>query len=236
MGYFAQKGAHLKVSRGLYYHHGIDCGDGWVIHYSGDVKSKKNASVRFDRLQVFSEGASVKVVSYQHSDSPELVLERAISRLGERDYGLHTNNCEHFATWCKTGRFRSAQVERVERAVVQDTLPPLISPFIQNGVGKMAPSSTVSLWRGTPSTMLLRRQVGAVVLLGLAQQACDTVRWFNGELDSEEYARGSVENLVSTGGAAGGACLGALLLPGLGGPLGGLLGGWFGRLGALHLT
>lgn len=28
-----QKGDHLYVSRGLYTHHGIDCGDGTVIHY-----------------------------------------------------------------------------------------------------------------------------------------------------------------------------------------------------------
>jgi hypothetical protein len=34
-----------------------------------------------------------------------------MGRLGEQNYNLLFNNCEHFAHWCKTGRHRSAQVE-----------------------------------------------------------------------------------------------------------------------------
>jgi len=37
---------------------------------------------------------------------------RARSRLGENDYRLLTNNCEHFYNWCLSGVSRSAQVER----------------------------------------------------------------------------------------------------------------------------
>ena len=33
--------------------------------------------------------------------------------LGEQNYNLLFNNCEHFATWCKTGRHRSGQVDSV---------------------------------------------------------------------------------------------------------------------------
>ncbi|HRT20579.1 MAG TPA: lecithin retinol acyltransferase family protein, partial [Candidatus Hydrogenedentes bacterium] len=29
------RGDHIKVRRFLYSHHGIDCGDGTVIHYTG---------------------------------------------------------------------------------------------------------------------------------------------------------------------------------------------------------
>jgi Lecithin retinol acyltransferase len=32
-------------------------------------------------------------------------------RLGESDYRLLTNNCEHFCNWCLSGVSRSAQVE-----------------------------------------------------------------------------------------------------------------------------
>ena len=40
-----------------------------------------------------------------------------MGRLGEQDYNLLFNNCEHFATWCKTGLHRSGQVDSVlERA------------------------------------------------------------------------------------------------------------------------
>jgi hypothetical protein len=38
------------------------------------------------------------------------VVERAQSRLGEQKYNLLFNNCEHFASWCKTGISYSKQI------------------------------------------------------------------------------------------------------------------------------
>lgn len=37
--------------------------------------------------------------------------ERARSRLGEADYNFATNNCEHFAFWCRTGLSTSQQLD-----------------------------------------------------------------------------------------------------------------------------
>jgi len=53
------------------------------------------------------------VVAYNPNDcsAPRVTLRRAMSRLGEQNYNLLFNNCEHFAHWCKTGRHRSEQVE-----------------------------------------------------------------------------------------------------------------------------
>lgn len=45
--------------------------------------------------------------------SPDETIKRAKKRLGEEDYNLVTNNCEHFAMWCKTGVSESSQVERI---------------------------------------------------------------------------------------------------------------------------
>ena len=39
------------------------------------------------------------------------MVERAKSRLGEHDYNLLFNNCEHFASWCKTGNGNSRQIK-----------------------------------------------------------------------------------------------------------------------------
>lgn len=46
-----------------------------------------------------------------HLFSPEETVARAYSRLGERNYNLLTNNCEHFAIWCKTNISESWQVK-----------------------------------------------------------------------------------------------------------------------------
>jgi hypothetical protein len=41
----------------------------------------------------------------------DVVVRRAESRLGEKKYNLLFNNCEHFATWCKTGIATSRQIQ-----------------------------------------------------------------------------------------------------------------------------
>ena len=45
-----------------------------------------------------------------------------MSRLGEQSYNLLFNNCEHFATWCKTGLHRSAQMENFIKTSRQGVL------------------------------------------------------------------------------------------------------------------
>lgn len=103
-------GDHLKVVRVGYSHHGIYEGDGKVIHYSGEPGSKQSAAVMQSPLEEFANGGTVEVVLYAESFPPNEVVTRARSRLGEARYHLLTNNCEHFARWCKTGDHASEQV------------------------------------------------------------------------------------------------------------------------------
>ena len=51
--------------------------------------------------------------------SPEETVKRAESQLGEGDYNLVFNNCEHFAVWCKTGVRESSQVQRFLEAIAE---------------------------------------------------------------------------------------------------------------------
>lgn len=48
----------------------------------------------------------------------EETIRRAKERLGEEKYNLVTNNCEHFAMWCKTGDSVSSQVKQIVRFAV----------------------------------------------------------------------------------------------------------------------
>lgn len=91
---------------GVYEHHGIDCGDGTVIHYS----KVGEATVRRTSLAAFANGHRVYLKQYDYSFIAEDVVQRAESRLGEQRYSLVANNCEHFATWCKTGVQASSQL------------------------------------------------------------------------------------------------------------------------------
>ena len=100
---------HLQVPRrhGLFNHHGIDLGDGTVAHYL------EGREILRSPISEFSQGEVLSVMDHADASPAGVTLRRAMSRLGEQNYNLLFNNCEHFATWCKTGRHRSEQVDSV---------------------------------------------------------------------------------------------------------------------------
>lgn len=102
---------HIFVQRFGYTHHGIDAGDSTVIHYTGEVGQKANAAIRETPIEAFARDRPIQVRVYGSCDPPDVTLDRARTRLGEATYDLAFNNCEHFATWCKTGVHDSEQVK-----------------------------------------------------------------------------------------------------------------------------
>ena len=54
--------------------------------------------------------------------SPEETVKRAEGKLGESNYNLVFNNCEHFAVWCKTGKRESSQVQRFFEEITDPTV------------------------------------------------------------------------------------------------------------------
>ena len=106
-------GAHLTTSRRGYTHHGVYVGDGRVVHYSGLSGAWQCGPVEEVSLDRFSAGRAMRIVAHPMSlYAPEEIVRRARSRLGENDYRLLTNNCEHFCNWCSIGVSHSRQVER----------------------------------------------------------------------------------------------------------------------------
>ena len=110
------RGDHLKVKRyGLYEHHGIDLGDGRVVHFGEPGKNASLKPIRITGLDEFRRnGARIKVVHYAPGKAlhPEESVRLALAGVGQKGYNLAFNNCEHFATFCKTGRKDSRQVWR----------------------------------------------------------------------------------------------------------------------------
>jgi hypothetical protein len=105
-------GAHLTTSRRGYNHHGVYVGRGRVVHYAGLSGFWQGGPVEEVSLSRFVNGHPMRIVDHFESPySPEEIVRRARSRLGENDYRLLTNNCEHFCNWCVSGISRSAQVE-----------------------------------------------------------------------------------------------------------------------------
>ncbi len=102
------KSDHIYVHHDLITHHGIDCGDGTVIHYTGNINCGKVVQTSY---QEFARGKTIYVEkSYPYKYSPDEIVKRAIRKLNEHKYCLFSNNCEHFANYCTTGNHHSTQV------------------------------------------------------------------------------------------------------------------------------
>ena len=113
------QGDHIKVARahGLYSHHGIDMGDGTVVHFAGEPIQKRRARVCRVPIEEFLRGGTPKVVVYPEEErSPDEIVETALAQLDAQDYDLWRNNCEHFACYCVTGKRQSKQISRLLRA------------------------------------------------------------------------------------------------------------------------
>ena len=108
----ASPGAHLVTSRRGYVHHGIYVGRGMVVHYAGLSRFLRAGPVEEVPMSRFSMGRPVGIAEYSESKySPQEIVRRARSRLGENEYDVLRNNCEHFCNWCISGRSHSMQVE-----------------------------------------------------------------------------------------------------------------------------
>lgn len=117
---------------GIYEHHGIDCGDGTVIHF----RKLDEATIARTSIVEFAMGRQIFVKDYPVCYIPDIVVTRAESRLGEQNYNLLTNNCEHFATWCKTGRSDCQQLADFGLGVGGvggESAPPLITEAAETG-------------------------------------------------------------------------------------------------------
>lgn len=166
-----QSGLHLKVSRGIYTHHGIYIGDNQIIHYSGFAEAFKKGAIEQTSLESFLGGVDdFKVVNYpshQNIYSPEEIVHRAQSCLGEDDYNLFFNNCEHFACWCVTGKSRSEQVQEIMRYTTNAVFSYYAFQKYQMLAAASVPITTMTT---TPavSSVLTNMALGGTVGMGTA--------------------------------------------------------------------
>ena len=113
-------GAHIRTKVGEIHHHGIYIGNDEVVQFglpSDAFTLKKDIVVMRSPLKDFLVGfIEVKVFSKQElkeKRSNEEIIACALSKLGEGNYNILKNNCEHFCNECIFGKKTSYQVEKV---------------------------------------------------------------------------------------------------------------------------
>jgi hypothetical protein len=117
-------GDHIYVRRKglLYSHHGIYAGEGAVIHYKGADKEKRDPAVIITGIDNFLNGGKLRRRNYKERLPYSESLRIAREHLSKKRYSLRVNNCEHFATYCATGKKKSKQVRRAMGSIFTITL------------------------------------------------------------------------------------------------------------------
>lgn len=171
------RGDHVYVKRRGYTHHGVEIGDGQVIHFTGTPGNKRGATIRRTTLEEFT-GPRGKLLYRRYGQQlpAEVAVERAGSKLGQSGYRLFSNNCEHFATWCVHDRTRSAQVNGATAtgAVVSSAAAGAAAGIgIVSGAGAAAGLSGPGIMAGlaTVGGTVGAGAVGGLVVLGAAPAA-----------------------------------------------------------------
>jgi len=108
-------GDHIYVKRSsrFYKHHGIYIGHGKVIHVSGSIREKVHPEVRETDLSLFLKDGVLRRRVYEKRLPASETIRTAKKQLRNGGYSMIWNNCEHFTTYCVTGKTKSRQVKRV---------------------------------------------------------------------------------------------------------------------------
>lgn len=114
-------GDHIRVSRGLYCHHGIYVSDDVIIEFGSKTEELNPdlAKVIQVNLDDFLKGGILEVREYTEEElkekrTPTEIVNYAFTQLGRGGYNLFTNNCEHFANECVFGKNKSEQIDKIK--------------------------------------------------------------------------------------------------------------------------
>ena len=176
------RGDRLAADRRLagcgagYVHYGIDLGDGTVAHarpHSFERIWSGGGIVRTS-LEEFARGQQVRVVHEPAAlFSQEDVALRAEQHVGREGYSPVTDNCEHFTTWCATGRCESRQIDIIAARlgrIAGKASAAITSRTVRRGVGHVS----VRTAAGTTARIGLKALMPAVLV---AEGVAMAVEW-----------------------------------------------------------
>ena len=93
-------------------HYGVYDGNGGVYHFSGETIN--DVYIQYSSIEEFAQGSHVKIDGqYKKRFTPADIIKIAANAVGSEfgGFNLIDNNCEHFATWCVTGKSQSVQTD-----------------------------------------------------------------------------------------------------------------------------
>jgi len=116
-------GTVIYADRKMYFHYGVYVGNGMVVNYKGapgHETDAKTAMIRLTSIEDFAGKSTVYIdKTYNSPFSGDEIARRARNKVGTGlgEYNLMTNNCEHFANWCRYNKKTSSQVDNAYRRI-----------------------------------------------------------------------------------------------------------------------
>lgn len=228
------RGDRLRVERRLagstvaYMHHGIDVGDGTVVHARPDDFRSPLAGGRVERTSraEFAGGGTVLVTTEPPAAyPPDAIVARALEHVGREGYCPVVDNCEHFATWCATGERMSRQVDIVLSRIsgVAARIAAVVSArrLLTNAAAGAAERIAIRTALGTTVRLGLRTLVPAAIAGEAAALAAEWTAHHAGRSAADSRRAGESAGLA----ASAAACALAGLPAGPGGVITGALAG-----------
>ena len=216
-----QRGDHIAFDRfqGIYCHHAI------VKHVdqeSGEIKTIEYNCTPSGKFQVmektnrFLQEVPVYLMLYGSFDR-DLVLWKAQSKIGEEKYNVFTNNCEHFAMWCITGR---SSCDQMTQSMAQNGLTTMASDAGTGARGILAGGALAVAFEG----------LSMAYDIGKVQGDLET-----GRIDQKAYYKTVQKRVVTGASRVAGSTIGMAVgqafipVPAVGAAIGGVLGALVGR-------
>ena len=169
-------GDMIRIKIGSIYHYGIFVSDDEVIQFGeppiGSLLERDNSDVRVCTATAdeFSCGNIIEVAQLDKREkrerfSPDRTVEIARSRIGEGDYNLIHNNCEHFVYECVFGVKKSTQEDEArerwrnrpilsvyiaraeDMGEITDVTPPQRNAEIERMRDKTAKAEKFAVWK-----------------------------------------------------------------------------------------
>jgi len=228
------RGDRLRVERRLagstvaYMHHGIDVGDGTVVHARPDDFRSPLAGGRVERTSraEFAGGGTVLLTTEPSAVyPPDEVVARALDHVGREGYCPVVDNCEHFATWCATGKRSSRQVDivlaRISGAAARVAAVVSARRMLANAAAGAAERIAVRTALGTTVRLGLRTLVPAAIAGEAAALAAEWTAHHAGRSAADSRRAGEAAGLATSAAA----CALAGLPAGPGGVITGALAG-----------
>jgi len=228
------RGDRLRVERRLagstvaYMHHGIDIGDGTVVHARPDDFQSPLAGgrvVRTTRAEFAGGGTVLLTTEPPAVYPPDEVVTRAIEHVGREGYCPVVDNCEHFATWCATGKRTSRQVDivlaRISGAAARVATVVSARRLLANAAVGAAERIAVRTVLGTTARLGLRTLVPAAIAGEAAALAAEWTAHHAGQSAAESRRAGEAAGLATSAAA----CALAGIPAGPGGVITGALAG-----------